>query len=286
MALAHHDATHRNERCGGETHLLSPEQRGDHHVAAGLESAIGLQHYAAAQVVENQRLVRLSNAQLPRQTGVFDTGQRRSARAAGFAGDQNVIRLGLGHARGNRAHTHFGHELHAHARGTVGVLKVVNQLRQILNGINIVMRRRTDEAHAGRAMANARDGIIDLAAGQLAALAGLGALGNFDLQLVGIGEVPDGHAKSARGNLLNRRALGVAIGQRIEPLRILPAFAGVAFATQTVHRDRKALVCLGGNGAKTHRAGAKAFHDLAGRLDLLNRDRTTVDAFLEFHQPA
>jgi hypothetical protein len=42
------------------------------------------------------------------------------------------------------------------------------------------MRRRRDQADAGRRMAHAGDG-VDLVAGQLAAFAGLGALRHLDL---------------------------------------------------------------------------------------------------------
>ena len=285
MTLAHHDTTHRDERRSGETHLFGAEQCSDHHVAAGFEPAIGLQHHAAAKVVEHQSLVRLGNAQLPRQPSVFDARQGRCASAARFAGDQNMIGLGLGHTRGDGAHAHFGHELYADARGAVGVLEVVDQLRQILNGIDIVMRRRTNQAHAGRAVADARNGFIHLASGQLAALTGLRALGNFDLQFVGVREVPDGHPKPARGNLLDRRALGITVGQWIKPLRIFAAFAGITLAAQTVHRNREALVCLGRDGAEAHRTGAETLHDLAGRLHFLNRDRAAIHAVLELHQP-
>jgi hypothetical protein len=47
---------------------------------------------------------------------------------------------------------------------------------------------------------------------QLAALAGLGALGHLDLQLVGVGKVEDVHAEAAGGDLLDRRAAQVAVG--------------------------------------------------------------------------
>ena len=121
VTLAHHNTAHRDERCGGETHLFGTEQRGNDHVATGLEPAVGLEHHAATEVVENQRLMRLGNAQFPRQAGVFNTRQRGCTSTPGFAGNQNVIRVSLGHAGGDRAHTHFGHELYAHARGAVGV---------------------------------------------------------------------------------------------------------------------------------------------------------------------
>ncbi len=42
MALAQHDAAHGDQRRGGKTELLRAEQRGDHHVAAGLQLAVGL----------------------------------------------------------------------------------------------------------------------------------------------------------------------------------------------------------------------------------------------------
>ena len=82
MALPHHDAAERDQRRGGEAEFLGAEHRGDHHVAARLEAAVGLQHHAAAQVVQHQRLVRFGDAQFPRQAGVLDARERRGAGAA------------------------------------------------------------------------------------------------------------------------------------------------------------------------------------------------------------
>ncbi len=65
MALAHHDAAHGNQRRGREAKLLRAQQRGDGHVAAGLQFAVHLQPHAAAQIVEHQHLLRLRKAQAP-----------------------------------------------------------------------------------------------------------------------------------------------------------------------------------------------------------------------------
>jgi hypothetical protein len=75
MADAHHDAARGDERRGGEAELLGAEQRGDDDVAAGLELAVGLDGDARAQVVEDERLVGLGEAEFPGQAGVL----RRSA---------------------------------------------------------------------------------------------------------------------------------------------------------------------------------------------------------------
>ena len=73
-------------------------------------------------------------------------------------------------------------ELHADARAAVGVLQVVDQLREVLDRVDVVVRRRRDQADARRRVAHARDRLVDLVAGQLAALAGLRALRDLDLQ--------------------------------------------------------------------------------------------------------
>ena len=123
---------------------------------------------------------------------------------------------------------HLGHELDADARPRVGVLEVVDELLEVLDGVDVVVRRRRDEAHA-RASSGAMRAmrLVDLVAGQLAALAGLGALGHLDLQLVGVDEVVGGHAEAARGHLLDGRAHAVAVGQRLVARRVLAALAGV-----------------------------------------------------------
>ena len=115
-----------------------------------------------------------------------------------IAADQHHVGMRLGHARGHRAHAHFGHQLDRDARLRVDVLQIVDELRQIFDGVDVVVRRRRDQAHAGDGVAHARDGLIHLVAGKLAAFAGLGALRHLDLQLVGVDQVIGGDAEAAR----------------------------------------------------------------------------------------
>ena len=72
VADPHHDAAADDQRRGREAVLLGAEQRGDDHVAAGLELAVGLHDDAVAQPVEQQRLLGLGEAELPRRTGVLE----------------------------------------------------------------------------------------------------------------------------------------------------------------------------------------------------------------------
>ncbi len=60
---------------------------------------VGLHHYAAAQFVAHQRLVRFGQAQFPGQAGVADRAERRGAGAAVVAGNEHHVGVGFGNAR-------------------------------------------------------------------------------------------------------------------------------------------------------------------------------------------
>ena len=73
---------------------------------------------------------------------MLDGTQRGGARAAVVAGDDDHVRMGLRDARRDGSDAVFGDEFHGDSRGGVGGAEVVNQLREIFNGIDVVMRRR------------------------------------------------------------------------------------------------------------------------------------------------
>ena len=178
----------------------------------------------------------------------------------------------LGDAGRDGADADFGDELHAHARVAVGVLQVVDELREIFDRVDVVVRRWRDEADAGGGAAGLGDRRIHLGAGQLAAFAGLRALGHLDLDFLGVGEVFARDAEAAGGDLLDGGVFRITVGHRDEARGIFAAFAGVGLAADAVHRDRERLVRLGGDGAVGHGAGLEALHDRLDGLDFLDRN--------------
>ena len=216
----------------------------------------------------------LGEAEFPGQAGVLERGLGRGARAAVVARDEDDVGVGLGDAGGDRADADLGDELHADAGLLVGVLEVVDQLGEVLDGVDVVVGRRRDEADAGGRAAGLGDPRVDLGARQLAALAGLRALGHLDLDLAGVDEVLAGDTEAAGGDLLDGGVLRIAllVGPG-EAGGILAALTGVGLAADSVHRDGERLVCLLRDGAVRHRAGLEAAHDGFGGLDLLQRDR-------------
>ena len=192
--------------------------------------------------------------------------------------------MGLGHPRGDRTHTHFRHQFHMHARFRVGILEVVDQLRQVLDGIDIMVRRRRDQAHPGRGMAHLGDPRIDLGARQLPALARFRALRHLDLQVVGVHQVFAGHAETAGRHLLDGAAPQVAVLIRCVTGGVFAALAGIGLAADTVHGDSQGLVGFLADGTVGHGAGGEALHYVLDRFHFLQG--YGLRCRFELHQPA
>ena len=274
MALPHHDAADHDERRRGNAEFLGAEHGGDHHVLGRADHAVGLHDDPPAEVVHHEHLVRLGEAELPRQPAVHDRGLRARTGATVVAGNEHHVGLPLRHARGDRAHAHLRHQLHADPRVVVGVLEVVDQLREILDRVDVVVGRRRNQAHSRRAVANPRDLAVDLVAGKLAPLARLRALRHLDLQLLRVDEIEARHAEAAAGHLLDRGVLAVTRRLQLIPHRVFAPLAGVAAAAEPVHRDGERLVGLLRDRSIRHRAGGEPLHDLLGRLHLVERNRS------------
>ena len=273
VALPHQDAAQRDQGRRAEAEPLGAQQGADHHVAAGPHLAVALHEDAVAEAVQDQRLLGLGQADLPGRAGMLDRRQRAGPGAAVVAADQHFVGIALGHARRHRAHADFGDELHGDHAAGVGALQVVDQLGQVFDGIDVVVRRRRDQRHAGRGVPQPRDLVGHLVAGKLAAFARLGALGHLDLQDPGVGQVLDRHAEAAAGHLLDAAIERIAVGQGLVAGRVLAAFARVGVAAQPVHGDGQRLVGLAADRAVRHGAGVEPLDDLAGRLDFIQRHR-------------
>ena len=197
--------------------IARPPRGADHHVTAGLHLPVGLEQDAIAQAVEHERLLRLGYAQFPRDAGMFDRRERAGAGAAVVPADEYLVGVSLGDACGDRAHAHLGHQLHGDFGFGVGALQIVDQLGQILDGVDIVVGRRRDERYAGCRVPQPRDLFGDLVARELASLARLGPLGHLDLQHPRVGQVLDRHAEAGAGHLLDSAVERVAVGERLVP---------------------------------------------------------------------
>ena len=245
VALADHEAADGKKRRGADAELLGAEQCRDDDVPARAQPAVDPQPHPLAQAVEGEHLMHLGQPDLPGDARELDGGERARTRAAGVAGDGDHVRMRLRNPGRHGADAGACDQLYAHARGGVDLLQVVDELGEILDGVDVVMRRRRDQGHPRRRVPEPRDQLGDLVARQLSALAGLCALGDLDLQLFRMIEVFGRHAEAARGDLLDGRVRVVAVGVGGKAPGILAALARDRLRTDPVHGDRQRLVRLG-----------------------------------------
>src|SRR5260370_402950 len=202
----------------------------------------------------------------PGKASVLDGRQRRRTGAAAVPANSDDVSAGFGDTGGDDADTGAGDEFYADARARIHGAQVMDQLREVFDAVNIVMRRRRNERRARGGVAGARDVFADFLCGQLAALTGLGALGPFDFEFFGVDEVIRGDSKTPRGDLLDLVSRGrlEAIG-----MGIFAAFAGIAAATELVHGNSQGAVRFRAKRAERHRLGAETLDDGLERLDFI-----------------
>ena len=280
VADAHHDAAFAHQQGRAEAELFCAEHAADGDIAAAQQLGIALDAHAAAQTVQDQGLVGLGDAQLPRQTGILNGGAGRCTRAAVVAGHEDDLCAALGDTGGDGSDTGFADQLHVDVGVTVGVLQVIDEFRKVLDGIDIVVRRGRDEAHTGGAVAGLGDPRIHFCTGQVAALTGLCALCQFNLNLLCRDEVFARHAEAGGCHLLD---LGIALA--VVALFGFAALAGVAPAAQAVQCDGDGLMGFTAQCAVAHGRGFEPLDDGRHRLDLFQRD-AAVGVIVEVQQTA
>jgi len=146
VAGAHHDAALGQKRRSAKAVLIGAQQRGDHYVATRLDASVHAQANPPTQIVDAQRLLGLSQADSPTAFRHFDRRQWAGPRPAIHAGDMHDIGQALDHAGGDRPDTGFGDQLDGDQRQRIDLLQVIDQLREVLDGIDVVMRRRRDQS--------------------------------------------------------------------------------------------------------------------------------------------
>ena len=145
----------------------------------------------------------LCQSQFPGKSGIVDGVSRCRTGTTVITGYQDDLGSRLGHTGCYGSHTGFRYQLYGDSCLGVGIFQIVDQLRQILNGINVVMRGRRDQGHTWCGVSSLGDPWIYLSSGQMSALAGFCSLCHLDLDLLCTHQIAAGDAKTSAGYLLN-----------------------------------------------------------------------------------
>src|SRR5579859_1374633 len=110
--------------------------------------------------------------------------------------DEHDVAARLGDAGRHRADAYLRDQLDMDPRAWIRILQIMDELLDVLDRIDIVVRRWADQADTWCRVPRPRDPRVHLVPGQLTALARFGALGHLDLQVVSIDQVFGGDAET------------------------------------------------------------------------------------------
>ena len=82
-----------------------------------------------------------AQSDFPGKTGILDGGQWRGAGTAVVPADGDDVRTRFRNARGNDADSGAGNEFYADTRARIHGAEVVDQLGEVFDTVNVVMRR-------------------------------------------------------------------------------------------------------------------------------------------------
>src|SRR5450756_1181647 len=210
----------RDERRGADGHDVRPESDRLGHVGRRADGAGRDDRGTVADALVAQPLVHDGDGDLQRDAYVVADHLRRRARAPAKAVEVHVVGTGVDDAGGDRGDVVHGRDLHSHRLVAGGFLDRVDQLAQVLDRVDVVMRRRRDGVRAARDAAGGGDVLVDLLAGQMAADARLGALPDLDLHGGAAVEVLRVHAEAPRGHLHDHVVLVLSLIHISEPTRL------------------------------------------------------------------
>ena len=211
MALPHHDATLRDEGGGAESHLVGTKQGGDYDITARSHASVCLDRDPPPQPVGNQSLMGFRQTGFPVGACVHDRSQGTGAGPPIVARNQNMIGMRFGHTGRDGAYPYFGNQLDADSGPWVDVLQVVDELLEVLDRVDVMVRRRRDQSHARCGEPDSSNPVVDLVPGQLAALTRLGSLCHLDLDIVGVDQILGGDSESSGRHLFHSRSRRVSV---------------------------------------------------------------------------
>src|SRR5262249_52883874 len=106
------------------------------------QASVHAEKEARTEASANQCVVCFAQTDFPGKTCIFDGCERRRPRATVMPAYRNDVRPSFCNSYGNDAHTCAGNELHTDARSRIYSAQIVNQLGEVFDAVNVMMRRR------------------------------------------------------------------------------------------------------------------------------------------------
>ena len=145
VALTHHHAAQYDEWQCAKREFVCTKHCHDNNVFGGFQLTVGLQAHLVAQAVYDQCLLCLCQSYLWRNACKSHAAGRTGACSSLGTAYDDEVGFGFCYTRSNGSHSALRYEFHTHGCCRVDVLQVEDELCQVLNRVDVMMRRRRYE---------------------------------------------------------------------------------------------------------------------------------------------
>ena len=214
----------------------------------------------------------LGKTKLPRKSRIVNGACRSCTGTSIITRDQDNLCTCFCYTSCYRTNTSFRYQFYRDTCLRVCIFQVVDQLCQILDGVNIMMRRRRDQAHTWCGQTGLCDPRIDFSTRQMSTLSWFCTLSHLDLNLLCTYQISGSNTKTSTCHLLDRRAFIQSIRSDSQTFNTLTALTGIRFTMELIHGNSQTLMGFLRNRSIGHGTGLKTGHDGLYALYFLQRN--------------
>ena len=218
VADSHHHAAHSYKRCCCKTEFLCTEKCCNGNVPTAHQLTVCLDTYTVTKSVHDQCLMCFCKSKLPWKSCIMDGASWRCSCTSVISGDQNSLCSGLCNTGGYSTNTSLRNQLYGNIRIFICIFQVIDQLCKILDRVDIMMRRRGDQADSRCRMTGFCDPRIYLLCRKMSTFTRLCTLCHLDLDLFCRNQVTAGNTETSACYLFDRRAAVIVCSCGIQTL--------------------------------------------------------------------
>lgn len=272
MEIENNDEERRNKRRGREKEIVRKEKREDEKVEKGEKEEIEMKRKEGEKKVKKKSMVGLGKEDLKRGKGVIKRGERwrESEEIIERKGDMVGERIGEKGWKSEKEK--LRKKIERNIGWRIEVFKVVDEMRKILNRVDVMVRRRRNEEKKRSGVEGIGDGRIEIVKRKMEELEGIWEMRKIDMDKIGIEEILSSKKEKERGKMIDWRELRVRseIRKRVEKIRIIEEIEGVRIEENGVNREGKSGMRIYGDREEGNGEGWEKIEDISWRIKIID----------------
>ena len=205
IADSHHYTAHSYKRCCSKTEFLCTKKCCNCNITTAHQFTVCLNADTVTKSVHKQCLMGFSKSKLPWKSCIVNGASGCCTSTSIISGNQDYLCTSLCNSGCNRTNASLRNQLYRNICIFICIFQVIDQLCQVLDGIDIVMRRRGDQGNTRCGVTSFRNPWINLLRRKMSTFTRFCALCHFDLDFSCRYQITAGNTETTTGYLFDCR---------------------------------------------------------------------------------